>query len=106
MNDPSQSPILFARHVAELWSVLAGEEISVTTVWSYLQKSKAANPATGREAGRYADDPMPEPKYEGGRPYWLPEQVPALTEWWLRRRGRIGDPRSAGDRDAQGKRTA
>lgn len=103
MTDP---PVLFVRHVAALWSALADEPIAASTVSSYLQKSKPADPETGREAGRYADDPMPEPRYEGGRPYWLPEQEQALAEWWLRRSGRIGDPRSEGDRDARGRRTS
>jgi len=95
--DISDPPVLFARHVAALWSRVAGDEIAVATVSSYIQKSKPG--------GRYEDDPVPAPQYEGGRPYWLPEQESALIEWWNRRRGRIGDPRSAGDRDARGKRT-
>lgn len=98
--------VLWSDDVAALWSELAEREIKPSTVWSYLDKSKPADPATGREAGRYADDPVPTPAgYKGGRPFWRIEQIPALTAWWERRRGRIGDPRSAGDRNAGGKRT-
>ncbi len=101
-----ETGVLWSDDVAALWSELADVEIKVKTVYSYRDKSKGANPKTGRPAGRYADDPVPDPAgRKGGRPFWRPEQIPELTAWWERQRGRIGDPRSAGDRGAGGKRT-
>lgn len=97
--DEEEPRVLFTRHVAARWSRLAGAEISPRTASSYWRKS--------RPGGRYHTDgdPMPEAQQDGRRLYWYPEQGPDLDAWWLRRRGRIGDPRSVGDRDARGKRT-
>jgi len=98
--------VLWSEDVAALWSDLADQPIARATVWSYLDKSKDADPVTGRKAGRYADDKVPAPAgRKGGRPYWNPEQIPDLTEWWLRREKRGGDRRSSTYRSSRRNRT-
>ncbi len=101
MNDDLDPPVLFPRHVARMWSRLAaelgGEPVSADTVKRYVRESY-------RRGGRYGNDPVPRPLYDGLRPYWRKDQEEALAAWWMRRRGRIGDPRSDDDRDAHGKR--
>ena len=124
MSTRPKQPVLWRADVARIWTEerdrafedarLAAPDtpISVRTVSSYLQKSKPADPATGRAAGDYADDPVPAPRYHGRVPYWAPtDELPTLEAverelraWWNRRRGRIGDPRDAGNRGARGKR--
>lgn len=73
--------------------------ITEATVSSYLDKSKPADEATGRPAGRYADDPVPAPTYmgkgtHGNRPIWLPAPGETLDDlavriarWYARRPG-------------------
>lgn len=94
--------VLFRRDVAAVWSRRAGRPIAPSTVSSYVQRSKPADPATGRPAGPFADDPVPGPmSYEGNRPIWEPnadyptiaDVVKALEDWWDRQSGRYGDPR-------------
>ncbi len=87
--DASSLPtgVLWSDDVARLWNEHAkgGRTVTKETVWSYLDKSKPADPATGRAAGRYADDKMPPPAgRQGGRPFWLPGQIPDLVAWRLR----------------------
>ncbi len=98
--DDDDPPVLFPRHVAALWSEIAEQPIDVDTVKRYVRDSF-------RPGGRWHDlgDPVPTPLYEGLRPYGLPAQAGDLAEWFRRQRGRIGDPRSVGDRDAHGRRT-
>ncbi len=70
---------LWCEDVARLWGV------SRSTVWSYLTKSRRADPATGRKAGRYANDPVPKPDGRRGRyPYWHPDREPELVAWKAR----------------------
>ncbi len=86
--DPSSldTGVLWSDDVAALWSAIGRRRpVARSTVWASLQKSKPADPETGRKAGRYADDPVPKPAgYKGRRPYWKPEQIPDLTSWRLR----------------------
>lgn len=102
MTIPRQRNVLFRRDVAAIWSRRAGRPIAPATVSSYVQRSKQADPAAGRPAGRFADDPVPGPMaYEGNRPVWEPtdeyptiaDVVKALEDWWDRQSGRFGDPR-------------
>lgn len=68
------------------WDGRKRPEISKTTVWSYLEKSKPG--------GRYADPsrppgPVPTPEASRGthRPMWFAEQEQALRNWWRAKPG-------------------
>lgn len=98
-TDDEEARLLFAPHVAEVFSELAGKPISPHTVTSYRRQSWPADPERGRHKdGRFylKGDPFPpEAGVQGRSPYWYPEQIPDLTAWWNRQHGRFGDPRRA-----------
>lgn len=61
--------VLLVRDVAALWSRIAHREIKPTTVRSYWKESQ---PMVGDKRGRYADNPMPQPR----------RLAPSTTLWW------------------------
>ncbi len=95
--DPSSldTGVLWSDDVAALWSSVGKRRpVARATVWSSLEKSKDADPATGRAAGRYAGDKVPTPAgYKGRRPFWKPAQIPDLVAWRLRHEDRGGNRR-------------
>lgn len=133
-------PFLTRTEVAAIWTevrrrkaLAAGKTppatpITERTVSSYLDKSKPADPATGRPAGRYAPntdanarkpaaEPVPAPTYmhgggPGDRPVWLPapgETMDDLTvriaSWYANRPGHgVGGGRPRKDSSAPRKR--
>ena len=81
--------VLFAVDVAAMWSELASEaagrsvEVAVSTVWSYLAKSKPG--------GRYEHQPVPEPRRAGrsnrSALVWPGCRRGELRAWWRARAG-------------------
>lgn len=88
-------PFLNASDVAKLGGVTA------ETVSRYLQRSKPADPESGRVAGPYVNDPFPRPDdYNGRWPWWSLEREQEIRAWFERRSDRTGvggrPPKAAG----------
>ncbi len=76
--------VLLVKDVAALWSRIAHREIKPTTVRSYLKES---HPMVGDKPGRYADNPMPQPRRlaPSSTLWWPAEQEKDLIEWYKAR---------------------
>lgn len=83
-------PFLAMPDVIRLWKEETGRTITRATVVKHLQRSKPADPATERPAGRHITDPFPTPG-EGRDLWWHLNQESELRDW-IRRHSTPGRP--------------